>query len=137
MRCGAQEEEKLAVASSSKAASRFAYDVLQAGGEGGDGAKSGAGAAGGGNAKRGKDGHVQLGGGADDFFAKPPAGGSKGGSMSRCARQLCTLDPKNLYPLHAGFRLVSPSDSHLVWCQHDCMHGFPAGACMRCLHTLS
>lgn len=55
-----QEEEKLAVASSSKAASRFAYDVLANADE----------AAKAPGVKRGKDGHVQL-PAADDFFSSP------------------------------------------------------------------
>lgn len=66
-----QEEEKLAVASSSKAASRFAYDVLANADE----------AAKAPGVKRGKDGHVQL-AAADDFFSSPLSNKS---SAAKCA----------------------------------------------------
>lgn len=62
------------MASSSKVASRFAYDVLANADE----------AAKAPGVKRGKDGHVQL-AAADDFFSAPLAPGGKV-SGGRCAR---------------------------------------------------
>ena len=135
MRCGAQEEEKLAVASSSKAASRFAYDVLQAG-EGGT-APSRA------PARPGEGTPSAARTGTSSWAAAPTTS-----SPSPCRRLEGRLHVEVRAPaVHPGpyepvapacwLQASVPSDSHLVWCQHDCMHGFPAGACMRCLHTLS
>jgi hypothetical protein len=71
-----QEEEKLAVASSSKAASRFAYDVLV----NDDEVSKAPGV------KRGKDGHVQLNASSDDFFSAPLGGGKA--ASSKCVASL-------------------------------------------------
>ncbi len=77
------------MASCSAVASRFAYDVLTGEDEAGRAAPG---------AKRGKDGHVQLGSAGDDFFAKPLSGAPKG--PSKCAA---------MYPSLA--LLLSPSDA--------------------------
>ena len=64
---------------------------------------------------------MQLGGGgADDFFAKPPVGGARGGTMSRCARRRApgTAPRPALEPpaTVSGFRPAP------LWC---CMHARP------------
>ena len=94
-----QEEEKAVVASSSRAASRFAYDVLA----NEDEAAKGAGVV------RGKDGHVQLGGAGDDFFSKPLAKGPSGGRGSAAK---CAPSPARQLTLHFSSAPDSKTPNH-------------------------